>query len=291
MPTGSISAFISYGWDSPAHKAWVVDLATRLRADGVTTILDLWHAVPGDQLPKFMESAVRTSDFVLAVCTPSYKEKSDARLSGVGYEGDIVTGEIWTTGNHRKFVPVLRDGDAESALPSVLAGKYYVDLRGTPYREANYQDLLATLKGQRPQAPEVGAGAPAVPRTAPVSIDVGQLDLTTLRAIAKALLKSTAAANGKIKFEMQLGLLRVLVEATDLFSIDQAVINSLRFPLELIEQLEETIHWLRMRQNAPIGQVVDFSPEIRPRVEELAANEAKLRRGLATYVRVQSTTS
>ena len=52
-------AFISYSWDDDNHKRWVSDLATRLREDGVETILDQWHAVPGDQLPQFMEREIR----------------------------------------------------------------------------------------------------------------------------------------------------------------------------------------------------------------------------------------
>jgi len=37
------------------HKAWVRELATRLRADGINVHLDHWDTVPGDQLPQFME--------------------------------------------------------------------------------------------------------------------------------------------------------------------------------------------------------------------------------------------
>src|SRR5690242_3124275 len=103
-------AFLSYTWEDEAHREWVRGLATQLRSDGVETILDRWHAVPGDQLPQFMETAVRTADFVLIVCTPSYKHKSDRRKGGVGYEGDIMTGEVFVSENHSKFIPVLRRG-------------------------------------------------------------------------------------------------------------------------------------------------------------------------------------
>ena len=49
-------AFISYSWDDDAHKEWVKQLATRLRADGVDVTLDRWHAAPGDQIPAFMDA-------------------------------------------------------------------------------------------------------------------------------------------------------------------------------------------------------------------------------------------
>lgn len=149
-------AFISYSWDDDDHKKWTKTLATRLRGDGVDVTLDQWKLVPGDQLPIFMETAIRDNGFVLIVCTQNYKKKSDERKGGVGYEGDIMTAEVLTEGNHRKFIPVLRSGTRDAAMPSWLKGKYSVDLSGDPYSEAMYHDLLATLHNQREQAPALG---------------------------------------------------------------------------------------------------------------------------------------
>ena len=149
-------AFISYSWDSPAHQQWVRDLATRLRSDGVEVTLDQWHLVPGDQTPQFMEKSVRESDYVLIVCTPRYKSRSDKREGGVGYEGDIMTAEVVTTRNERKFIPILREENWEASSPSWLLGKYYIDLSDDPYSEHSYQDLITTLLGIRLEAPPVG---------------------------------------------------------------------------------------------------------------------------------------
>jgi len=71
--------FISYSWDDEAHKKWVKDFAARLRSDGVDVALDRWSVNPGGQLPEFMERAVRENDYVIIVCTPNYKDKSDNR--------------------------------------------------------------------------------------------------------------------------------------------------------------------------------------------------------------------
>jgi hypothetical protein len=158
MPTPTV--FLSYSWDSHEHQRWVRELAARLRADGVSTVLDQWHAVPGDQLPLFMETAVRESQYVLVICTPAYKLKSDNRHGGVGYEGDIMTAEAFTKAQRRKFIPVLHSGDWQLAAPSWLLGTYYIDLRGEPYSEASYQDLVDTLHGRREQAPPVGMPPP-----------------------------------------------------------------------------------------------------------------------------------
>ncbi len=150
------TTFISYSWDTDEHKAWVREFAARLRTDGVDVTLDQWHAIPGDQLPQFMETAVRENSYVLVICTPRYRDRSDKRTGGVGYEGDIMTAEVSTTRNHRKFIPILRHGDWSSSSPSWLKGKYYIDLSGNPYSEDGYSDLLTTIHRTRPVPPPVG---------------------------------------------------------------------------------------------------------------------------------------
>ena len=88
--------FISYSHDSQEHKKWVLDLATRLRNNGVDAIIDQWELRPGDDLPHFMETHLADSDFVVMVCTDKYVKKANAGTGGVGYiyiyidrEGDI----------------------------------------------------------------------------------------------------------------------------------------------------------------------------------------------------------
>ena len=146
-------AFMSYSWDDDQHKEWVASLATNLRDNGIETMLDQWHAVPGDQLPEFMERQIRENDYVLIICTPNYRLKSDGRKGGVGYEGDIMTAEVHNQRNHRKFIPILARGTWEEAAPSWLKGKYYIDLSSPDRYEKNYSVLLATLLGERRVAP------------------------------------------------------------------------------------------------------------------------------------------
>lgn len=157
------SAFISYSWDDDTHREWVRKLAERLRADGVDVSIDRWAAVPGDQLPAFMERAIRENQFVVIICTPRYKRRSDAREGGVGYEGDIMAAEVMTSQNDRKFIPVLRSGDWAQAAPSWLLGKYYINLTGDPYSERYYEDLVRTLLGIRETPPPIGKPMSTIP--------------------------------------------------------------------------------------------------------------------------------
>jgi hypothetical protein len=152
--------FISYSWDDDEHKTWVRDLATNLRKDGVDVTLDQWHVQPGDQLPSFMERAIRESDFVLIVCTPKYKIKSDKRSEGgggVAYEGDVIQGEVFARHNHRKFIPILRRGSWIESSPAQLLGKAYISLQQEETFQSNYRLLLRTLHGIAEPIPELGS--------------------------------------------------------------------------------------------------------------------------------------
>ncbi len=148
--------FISYAWEEDT-KIWVHDFATRLRSDGVDTILDQWHVIPGDSLPEFMEKSVSESDFVLVICTPAYKRKSESEHpSGVVYEKGVITGELFVKRNQRKFIPILQKGKWRDSAPSWGLAKTYIDLSDNPYSENNYIDLLRTIYKKRETAPPLG---------------------------------------------------------------------------------------------------------------------------------------
>ena len=113
--------FISYSWDSDEHKAWVEAFATALRQNGVDVVLDRWHLQPGADIYRFMESSVRSAEFVLVICTPAYAAKADDRVGGVGYEATIITVQLARQTDERKFIPILRSGDWTTAVPLWLA--------------------------------------------------------------------------------------------------------------------------------------------------------------------------
>ena len=105
---------------------------------------------------------------MLIICTPGYRERSDERRGGVGYEGHIITSEIFARGNHEKFIPILRrgtwgDGEPTDAAAAWIRGKRYIDLAGDPYSEANYRELVSALFGQRETAPPLGEPTVAAP--------------------------------------------------------------------------------------------------------------------------------
>ena len=153
------TAFISYSWDDESHMSWVKELATRLRKDGIDAKLDQWEVSLGDPITKFMGSAIRESDFIVIICTPRYKERSDNFVGGVGYEESIVTGAVLTNQSDRnKFIPVLRSGEWSDAAPSWLVGSVYADLSENARYEQQYSRLRDTLLGRTETAPPIGGG-------------------------------------------------------------------------------------------------------------------------------------
>lgn len=152
-----MKAFISYSWDSDEHRAKVKALAGALRRDGIDVTIDQWNLVPGDQLPRFMETSIRENDYILIVCTEKYKKKTDNRIGGAGYEGDIMTGELLIKNNRRKFIPILFEKTWETVAPTWLMGSLYIDLSDTnERRDQSYHQLLMTLLNQQEVPSEIG---------------------------------------------------------------------------------------------------------------------------------------
>ena len=162
--------FISYSWESKEHSDWVKSLADKLLADGIEAIIDSYDVSPGDRLPKFMESSIRDSDYVIIICTEEYKRKANNREKGVGYESHIISAELYNNHNDRKFIPVIRQGDFNSALPTYLDGKLAIDLRGNPFNEDSYKDFIASIFKVK-KKPKVGIRPYYVDEYEPITIE------------------------------------------------------------------------------------------------------------------------
>lgn len=92
-----------------------------------------------------METEITNADYVLIICTENYKTKADLRKNGVGYEGDIISGEILANHNKKKFIPVLRKGTVFSSILTFLQGKLAIDLSSEKNYSTNFNDLITTL--------------------------------------------------------------------------------------------------------------------------------------------------
>ena len=139
------SAFVSYSHDSEDHKAWVLQLATRLRHNGVDTILDRWNIDLGQDVAAFIERGLSKSSRVLCVCTENYARKANLKKGGVGYEKRIMTAEIMADLDTDWLIPVIRDNTRADLVPTFLGGCLYVDFRDDLRYEEKYEELLRSL--------------------------------------------------------------------------------------------------------------------------------------------------
>jgi hypothetical protein len=152
----SPKVFISYAWDTVDSNAWVKKLATDLRNQGIDVHLDQWKLVPGDRMALFMEKSVKENNYVLIICTPKYKYKSENRIGGVGYEGDIMTAEVLQDANPRKFIPIIQTGDMNTAIAGWLAGKFFIDFANSLHYDNNLDSLMRTILNIRETEPPLG---------------------------------------------------------------------------------------------------------------------------------------
>lgn len=137
--------FISYSHDSEVHKEFVLKLATELRGYGVDAKIDTWDVSPGDDLPEFMEKSLTEADFVIAVCTKKYVEKSNEGKGGVGYEKMIITSSMLDDHNTKKVIPIIRQSVKENALPTFLKSKLYIDFSEDDRYEASFDELARKI--------------------------------------------------------------------------------------------------------------------------------------------------
>ena len=147
--------FISYSWEDEEHIKWTKKLANCLIENGIDTHIDQYDLELGDRLPQFMEQEITNADYVLIICTPSYKEKANNRKSGVGGEGHIIAGELFQNQNEKKFIPIIRKGQIEECFPTYLLGKLGINFKNDDKFEENLKDLLATIYGQKSK-PKLG---------------------------------------------------------------------------------------------------------------------------------------
>lgn len=139
-------AFLSYSHDSLYHKKWVLDLATRLRNNGVESIIDQWSLGPGDDLPHFMEQNLAIADRVLMICTENYVQKANAGAGGVGYEKMIVTANLLKRIDSNKIIPLIRQSGSH-VVPTFLQSKVYIDFSREDQIELAFDDLLRSIHG------------------------------------------------------------------------------------------------------------------------------------------------
>jgi tetratricopeptide (TPR) repeat protein len=151
------SVFISYSQDSDEHNARVLELANRLRADGIDAVIDQYESSPSEGWPKWMDRHIAKDDFVLVVCTETYyrrvigdEEKGKGR--GIKWESTLAYQHLYDNDSlNARFIPILfEDGKTENIPTPIKGATFY-------YLPAQYEKLYRRLTNQ-PETlkPELG---------------------------------------------------------------------------------------------------------------------------------------
>lgn len=159
--------FVSYSHDSREHMDRVLALCDWLRREGIEAELDQYEPVPPEGWPLWTARKVEGADFVLIVCTETYRRRFDGREEagkglGIRWEGAVVVQALYDAGaRNSKFLPVLFDPADEAHIPLVLRGT----TRFLVSDEEGYDQLYRYLTSQ-PVAPrpELGMLRPLSPR-------------------------------------------------------------------------------------------------------------------------------
>lgn len=180
-----IKVFVSYSHDSPEHKHLMLQLANRLREDGVDCMIDRYVPSPPQGWQRWTQEQITRAEFIILICTETYcrrfsGDETPSKGRGVNWESQIISQLLYDKNTfNEKFIPVLPDGESEKSVPTPLRAytiyRYpsgYTDL----YRKlTNQPEVIAPTVGQiRPMPPlkVISAGAPETSSKATYKHDV-----------------------------------------------------------------------------------------------------------------------
>jgi len=145
-----MKVFISYSHESELHNDKVFDLSEKLRSEGVNSEIDQYEVSPTQGWPRWTRNQIQEADFVLVVCTETYKQRyegSETQGKGAGakWEGAIITQELYESqGKNNKFIPIVFDPSEVKNIPLEMRGGTYYVLNS----DNEYDDLYRHLTDQ-----------------------------------------------------------------------------------------------------------------------------------------------
>lgn len=144
------TSFISYAWGDSTHAHWVQSLADDLCQADFDVVLDQWdNAAIGASITRFI-SRIEQCDFILAIGTPSYRQKYENNVSPhgsvVAAEFDLMSRRlIGTEAQKASILPLLLAGEERTSFPPLLHGRVYANFTQEAHYLATLFDLVLTL--------------------------------------------------------------------------------------------------------------------------------------------------
>jgi len=158
--------FLSYSHDGEEHEQRVLGLATRLRDEGIDAWIDRYSAGPEEGWPRWVADQLKRADFVVSVCTMSYRRSFEGHNLpgaglGVNQEGYLITQDLYETGHKTKKYVAAAFGSLYDDVPGELRGQPFFRLPqdyDALYRYVSNQPaVVPQALGQRRQLPPLSA--------------------------------------------------------------------------------------------------------------------------------------
>ncbi|MBV8264839.1 MAG: TIR domain-containing protein [Planctomycetaceae bacterium] len=147
--------FLSYSHDSDEHADRVLALAYALRDRGIDVILDRFvHPAPAEGWPRWMERNLDEADFVLLICTETYRrramgQEAPGRGLGVRWVGSLISNRIYhdqTSGS--RFIPILLPGAEPTHIPDPVRGHNHYRITAFDLADPGFEALYRHLTDQ-----------------------------------------------------------------------------------------------------------------------------------------------
>lgn len=140
--------FISYAHESIELSELILALSVRLRSDGFDCSIDQFEDSPDIGWPRWMEKQIRSSDFVIVVCTREYLNRLQnfeaEGGAGVKWETNLIFQHLYDSNSiNTKFIPIVFYEEDIEFIPKPLKGSTYYRL----FDDFDYRLLYMRLMG------------------------------------------------------------------------------------------------------------------------------------------------
>ena len=181
LDAASPKVFISYSHDSQEHKDQVLELADRLREDGIDCTIDQYEESPAEGWQRWMLNQVEEATFVLVGCTEQYDRrfrgrKEMGRGKGATWEGGVIIQELNDDqGQNTKFIPIALTLEDANFIPSPLRSATSYKLNTVDGYELLYRRLTNQPRTRKPEIGKLRTLAPrdrkqVFPETSPSNL-------------------------------------------------------------------------------------------------------------------------
>ena len=131
------------------------ELASRLRRDGIAAWIDRYTESPREGWPRWTQNQIGAADFVICVCTATYRRAFEGRNDperglGVNAEGYAIMQDLYDRGNvSEKYIPVFFDTASQYDVPRALGGFTHYEI------PEQYDDMLRRISGRSELPPPI----------------------------------------------------------------------------------------------------------------------------------------